>query len=668
MRLRTLALLASLAAAAAALGRRGRTRDAEGPLLPPAAGGAPAPAPPPAGEAPARDAATAVEEAVPETPPDEAVAVAPEPPPRAVERPPLAGSAAAPLVAAPPPDTAPAAAERPAPAAATAEPAPVDVPPGWEVVVAPEAMPDGPAEPAPAERLPAEPRPRRESEAPPAGWEVVVPPPRRPTLSRPLRGISEIRRFFRTNDVPVWFVSATAFNLLGIDRWVRRLTYVNYYDSFDGNHPNVFVPGHLAPPTFDSIEAINAYLLGHKEVVDRVRAEGGGKALFLMFDEEVERLAREAGLEVAFPSAALRSRLDSKIETTRLGNEAGVPSVPNVLGRARSYDGLVSLARGAGLGDDLVVQTPYGDSGQTTFFVGSRADWDEHEQGLIDEHLKVMKRISCREAAIEGVITRHGTLVGPLMTELTGYPELTPYGGGWCGNDVFATALSESHRALAREYTRRMGERLRQEGYLGYFELDVLADMESGELYLGELNPRVTGASSMTNVTAVAYGDMPLFLFHLLEFMDVDYEIDVAELNEAWAAPSAIDEWSQFILKDTADKVEVITEAPPSGIWRLDPDAHGGIRFVRRETDWHSVASEDEAFYLRIAQVGGHRYPGADIGILVTRGRLQTDDHQLTDRARAWITGIKKQFLTAPLPSGAPAPVREPEPFSFKML
>src|SRR5262249_56742735 len=50
-----------------------------------------------------------------------------------------------------------------------------------------------------------------------------------------LRGISEIRRFFRTNETPVSFVSATAFNLLGIDRWVRRFEYVNFYDSFDGH-------------------------------------------------------------------------------------------------------------------------------------------------------------------------------------------------------------------------------------------------------------------------------------------------------------------------------------------------------------------------------------------------------------------------------------------------
>jgi hypothetical protein len=208
---------------------------------------------------------------------------------------------------------------------------------------------------------------------------------------------------------------------------------------------------------------------------------------------------------------------------------------------------------------------------------------------------------------------------------------------------------------------------LRWEGYRGYFELDFLADMDTGDMWLGELNPRVTGASSMTNVTAVAYGDMPLFLFHLLEFMDVDYEIDVDELNAGWAQPSAIDEWSQFILKVTAHVVERITEAPRSGIWRLDPAAHGGISFVRPDTDWHAVASEDEAFYLRIASEGGYRYPGADIGILVTRGRLQTDDHELTGRAHAWIQGIKKQFWTAPL--GAAAPARPaPGPFSFKML
>ena len=70
--------------------------------------------------------------------------------------------------------------------------------------------------------------------------------------TKPLTGIPEIRNFFRTNETPIYFVSATAFNLLGIDRWVRNFRFVNYYDSFDGTHPNIFVPKEQTPRGFES--------------------------------------------------------------------------------------------------------------------------------------------------------------------------------------------------------------------------------------------------------------------------------------------------------------------------------------------------------------------------------------------------------------------------------
>jgi len=212
--------------------------------------------------------------------------------------------------------------------------------------------------------------------------------PNAPTLvvkTKPLTGIPAIRNFFRTTQTPVYFVSATAFNLLGIDRWVRTFKFINYYDSFDGWHPNVFVPREQTPRTFGSIEEIVNYLLGHKEVADLVSSHGPGKAAFLMFDAETEQLAEELELDVAFPAAALRHRLDSKIETTRLGNDAGVPSVPNAMGTATTYPELVSLARASGLGDDLVVQTPYGDSGQTTFFISNAEDWKANEKKVAGE-------------------------------------------------------------------------------------------------------------------------------------------------------------------------------------------------------------------------------------------------------------------------------------------
>ncbi|MDQ5834260.1 MAG: hypothetical protein M3550_14575, partial [Actinomycetota bacterium] len=308
-----------------------------------------------------------------------------------------------------------------------------------------------------------------------------------------LRGISEIRGFFRANRTPIYFVSPTAFNLLGIDRWVRNFFYLNYFDSFEGRHPRVFVPGQRAERDFESIEEICNYLLTDRETLEFVRARGGtdAKAVFVFFDEETESCAAKAGLDVVLPPADLRHRLDSKVVTTQLADEAGVPSVPNVIGRASSWEELRELADSAELGHDLVVQTPYGDSGKTTFFLSGERDWDEHAEEMAGQELKVMRRINPRAVAVEACLTSCGTIVGPLMTDLTGHPELTPYEGGWCGNDVFPEALSSEHRQRARELTLKLGARLAQEGYRGLLEIDYLVDTDSGELYLGELNPRL---------------------------------------------------------------------------------------------------------------------------------------------------------------------------------
>ena len=92
---------------------------------------------------------------------------------------------------------------------------------------------------------------------------------------RILRGISDIRRYFYMNETPIYFISATNFNLLGADEWVKGFKFITYIDCFDGEHPNVFSPKQKESPEFESIEEINNYLLEHKEVVDYIKKRGG---------------------------------------------------------------------------------------------------------------------------------------------------------------------------------------------------------------------------------------------------------------------------------------------------------------------------------------------------------------------------------------------------------
>ncbi len=83
-----------------------------------------------------------------------------------------------------------------------------------------------------------------------------------------LNNISEIRRFFHRNEDPIYFISATNFNLLGIDEWCKNFKYICYIDCYDGRHPNVFCPSEQPHAEFQSIEDINNYLLaaqrGHR--------------------------------------------------------------------------------------------------------------------------------------------------------------------------------------------------------------------------------------------------------------------------------------------------------------------------------------------------------------------------------------------------------------------
>ena len=140
--------------------------------------------------------------------------------------------------------------------------------------------------------------------------------------------------------------------------------------------------------------------------------------------------------------------------------------------------------------------------------------------------------------------------------------------------------------------------------------------------------------------------------------------MDVEELNNRWSKKEFIDSWAQLVIKSTDETVDLVTHAPPTGIYHMADD--GSVSYDRFDYNRQAIESEKEAFFLRITGPGDYRYQGADLGILITRGRVMDKKFELNERARNWIKGIKKLYAAKPLTE--PQVEEAPTAGSFKIL
>lgn len=460
----------------------------------------------------------------------------------------------------------------------------------------------------------------------------------------------DIKEQFQKTANRYYFISATNFNLLDMHNWVNHWKDINFLDIYDQKAKHVFVPTQKKHGVFDSLEQINLYLLKHPEVVgllakDSPEPQGKKHALFLFFDAFIESQCGVLELAIDLPKNSLVKHIDNKITTTELGNQAGVPSVPNALSAVRSFEDLQAIAEEQQLGDKWVVQTAYGDSGKTTFFIQNRADYDAVSEQIEEEDkVKIMRAIQCVGTAIEACATQQGTYVGPLLGEMIGVPELTPYRGGWCGNELYQENFSQSVREEIHLKTQQLGDTLYEHGYRGYFEVDYLIDLETKALYLGEINPRITGISAMTNLSPFCQKTIPLFLLHLMEYAEMPIPISASEYNSISLEKGAEGTSSQMILKHLERDLKVITKAPVSGVYELDDSGH--LTLIKASAEPTEKQDDpNRAYVLRVLKQEDYAYKGADLAIVfLNQVLMEAQGTQLNSQAKRWIHAIRSAY------------------------
>ncbi|MES2208031.1 MAG: hypothetical protein V4525_14695 [Pseudomonadota bacterium] len=447
--------------------------------------------------------------------------------------------------------------------------------------------------------------------------------------------VDDLKNHFQHSLHPYWFIHQSPVHSLGLQNVIPSLRFLSPTDWFNGALPQLF------SPVLNDSEShqFSIDFLKRKDVADIIKKNGAnGSAAYLFFDEAVEEATQALGLDICFPSAELRRQFDDKCVGNRLAEEVSVLPVPYITIPVQDFKSLREQADKAGLGQDLVIQTPHGDSGQTTFFISSIEEYQPYAHSIESaKEVRIMKRLLCRSIAVEGCITHAGVIVGAPMNDLVGCPELTPTPGGWCGNEVAPYLFSDALTQQMRAGTIRLGEALHRRGYWGCFEVDWLLEEGSNNVYFGEINPRFSGATALSNLTADAIG-APLFLFHLAEFEQLPLDIDFDALNKQAIDPDKLESWSSLIIKHLDTPPVYISDAPEAGVWQLE---NGKAVLQQKTPDIKQVTGDNQAFWIPEIRKNDQSKKTDIWGRLMLRGRITDQNGQLTSRAKNWINAIR---------------------------
>lgn len=297
-------------------------------------------------------------------------------------------------------------------------------------------------------------------------------------------------------------------------------------------------------------------------------------------------------------------------------------------------------------GERLVFQlTDYSTGGgQGTFFVNNRSDWQkfweftnspERQKEL--KFVNVCRRLPGRPASITGCATKYGVVTGLLQTQIIDQPELVGFqgrSGVWLGHD-WNVRFSETAQRNAEELCQKWGRHIYQKSYKGIFGLDVVVN-DRDEITAIECNSRYTGAFPVYTMLQLSQGEMPLDVWHLLEWLGVDYEMDINEVQKVSRQPKR---GAHIILHHREDRPVRPGQSVKAGVYKNN-------KFIRPGFSLLDINGDDE-FVLcdRVPNRGQTVKPGERIGKLIFKRRIIDEQGNLLPEIREIVEAIYGVYL-----------------------
>jgi len=444
--------------------------------------------------------------------------------------------------------------------------------------------------------------------------------PSKKLFVRDLRDIKRILskfHFCSIGDLP--------FFINGLEKLVPYYTFIT-----TGTRTNRIAPSNvkvlLARRPSDPILKSSAEVLKKPEIISSLKRFRVRPSLITYeFNQETVDICKRYGWDILGNRPDLKVWLENKANFPRILKEANICGPECSIIKPAKIDELHKKWK-----VPFVVQRITNDlNGKGTFFVNSVADLPAIKVACADDALvKVTRFVNGYSVNTSACVTRFGVLLARYLHQLVGVKDLIDIRGGYCGNDTFLSFhLNPDIESMLYDLTTRIGMVLHRYGFRGCYGIDFVVS-EKGYPYPIELNPRFQTTTGLLNAVQLKMDGIPFLAFHILEHLEIPYQVDVENYNRTSIKIPLVDH-SQMVIHQKQSEGAVRISLKP-GIYEIKS---GGLHYREAGFSIDDIKDKHSFLVTRLLEKGQLLPPNAMMHIVQFQQGILRDYCILTDFA-----------------------------------
>lgn len=479
-----------------------------------------------------------------------------------------------------------------------------------------------------------------------------------------IKDLATLKIFFQNIQTPIFGVGVYAFNRLGLEKIIPHYRILALRYSLDTKliEKEIEVLSlEKGMGTKHIREPRNATtVLKHERTKKYLQRFKNPTLIVYKPSKKMEKICQENSWHLAAnPSSFGKHLFENKIKFRKILQEMGLAVPP---GKITSLDKLHygHLINKYGL--PFVIQHPTKGGGKGTFYINNQIDFEralkklkqkkdeEAERKLIPPNEVIVAQfIQGPSPSITGCVTKFGILSTNLQHQILDIPQLyNPEKGSglFCGHDWTSSKFSQTVCQQAYEYVEKIGQYFKNYNYRGIFGLDFVLDEKTNQLYVTECNPRLLGSFPVLNMVQLLNNEIPILACHVLEFLGLDYQLDIKEVNQCLRQEKI---GSQMILHNLTGGWARNYNQLKAGVYTLHP-TRSRLNYLRPGYDLRHLKDKEEFLITEgVPFKKSHFSPNRRICRILTLNKILETHNQLTPWALQVAQAVYQAFEIRPI-------------------